>query len=163
LKRVRRGPCSTLPPLTQKDEGVLIPTGDRICAGKLKPIIDEVFPFDQALKAYDRQKGGRCVSPSSLFTFTIADSPLRVQVEGKGRRFRRLNEQKLAVCRVDSPFSLFPLPFLRLSIVTFLAVSPTFARERKEAKEHCYNQRISLAQQPPQPPVYRSSSARLQP
>ncbi|GAA6015355.1 hypothetical protein JCM10207_008960 [Rhodosporidiobolus poonsookiae] len=27
--------------------------------GKLKPIIDEVFPFEQALRAYDRQKSGR--------------------------------------------------------------------------------------------------------
>ncbi|GAA5867278.1 hypothetical protein JCM8547_003145 [Rhodosporidiobolus lusitaniae] len=27
--------------------------------GKLKPVIDEVFPFEAALRAYDRQKGGR--------------------------------------------------------------------------------------------------------
>ncbi|GAA6027124.1 hypothetical protein JCM8097_002410 [Rhodosporidiobolus ruineniae] len=27
--------------------------------GKLKPVIDEVFPFEEALRAYDRQKSGR--------------------------------------------------------------------------------------------------------
>ncbi|GAA5977838.1 hypothetical protein JCM11641_006087 [Rhodosporidiobolus odoratus] len=30
-----------------------------IAEGKLKPVLDEVFPFEQALRAYDRQKSGR--------------------------------------------------------------------------------------------------------
>ncbi|GAA5899183.1 hypothetical protein JCM6882_009277 [Rhodosporidiobolus microsporus] len=40
-------------------EGELREIGEFVGEGKLKPIIDEVFPFEQALRAYDRQKSGR--------------------------------------------------------------------------------------------------------
>lgn len=59
--------------------------------GKLKPVVDEVFPFEQALKAYDRQIGGRCVLPFSSSRFLVTDLVLSpAQVQGQGHRLGRL-------------------------------------------------------------------------
>ncbi|BGP16155.1 hypothetical protein JCM10213_006090 [Rhodosporidiobolus nylandii] len=41
------------------DEEWLKEIGLFVAEGKLKPIIDEVFPFEEAVRAYDRQKSGR--------------------------------------------------------------------------------------------------------
>ncbi|GAA5824063.1 hypothetical protein JCM11251_001506 [Rhodosporidiobolus azoricus] len=40
-------------------EGQLREIGEFVAEGKLKPIVDEVFPFEEALSAYERQKSGR--------------------------------------------------------------------------------------------------------
>jgi len=58
--------------------------------GKLRPIVDSVFSFEDALKAYERQMSNRCVLSShvllSLVMDGTPDTHRRSQRQGQGRR-----------------------------------------------------------------------------